>query len=229
MKKVNLVEKAEHPGKKLSSIKAMFDAEEKAAKHPTRTTNIRLLWETLESLRLEGCEDWSLANIGRRSEARCGLKTQSLRNSQGQRFRELIGEYVQATKVSRPKAPASNLDEILASISDVSSRTLLREMIEEGKRRKHENDMLREAIKRLSIGKAPEPSAENEDASQSAIAVIQASPRKKSHEGVIRRALDEKRLAERGMKIEKDGSIVDGNGFELFPPGFIEAIKSALK
>ncbi len=213
-------------GKKLSAAKEKFDAEEMATGHPARKRNIKSLWDTLESLRLEGCEDWSLANIGRRSEQRKGMKTQSLRNSQGKVFRDLIGEYVQAVSHAQPKAPASKLDEILASITDISSRALLREMIAEGKRYKHENDMLREAIKRLSIGKAPEKASDMTNKVADQVEVLQASaPLKKSHAGVLKRALDEKRLAERGLRIEANGSLVDETGFELFPPGFIDAIR----
>lgn len=214
-------------GKKLSAVKAMFDAEEKAAAHPTRKKNIKALWDTLESLRSEGCEDWSLANVGRRSEKRKGLKTQSLRNSQGERFRELISAYAQAVRPAPSKGASSNIDEILSSVGDVGSRSLLRGVIEEGKRYKHENDMLREAIKRLSIGKAPGNDLEMDRKSAGAVEVIQAPPMKKSHAGVLKRALDEKRLAERGLRIEKNGAIVDENGFEIFPPGFLEAVRAA--
>ena len=136
----------------LVAVKARFEEAKSNASRDSRKTNIDILWRALESIRISGLNNFSLAEIGRRTEALNGMKTQSLRNEPGKDFRHLIELYEQAVQVDEPSIDSSQIDRAISLISDSGLRVALKMQQKELQRLKHENDQLRSSFKNISIG-----------------------------------------------------------------------------
>lgn len=208
----------------------LYQVHRTAAKHDSKRRNLDLLWQVLEDIRSEGGRDYCLAEVGRRLASLGGPKTQSLRNTQGAHFRDVITAYAAAVGGST-KHVAQNrtqVDAALYLITDLSIRATIRMAIDEGRRLKVVNDNLHAAFKTLHIGSLPsvapfsvmptqEPSATSGEP--------KLSPRLVT---ALRKGIDPSRLAERGFLAAEDGSICDGSGSVLFPPAFVTAIMAIL-
>ena len=200
-----------------------------AANRESKVKNLDLLWEVLEAIREEGSRDYSLAEVGRRLEAIGGPKTQSLRNAQGAHFRDVITAYADAVSGSKKYVAKgkSQVEAALELITDPSIRATLRMAIEEGKRLKVVNDNLHAAFKTLQVGATPTPPAA--PASHPAItSPASGSPLTPRLRNALSKGVDRARLAERGLIVADDGSILTQAGEPVFPPAFVTALDAVL-
>ena len=200
-----------------------------AANRESKVKNLDLLWEVLEAIRGEGGRDYSLAEVGRRLEAAGGPKTQSLRNAQGAHFRDVITAYADAVNGSKKYVAKgkSQVEAALELITDPSIRATLRMAIEEGKRLKVVNDNLHAAFKTLQVGATPTPPAA--PASHPAItSPASGSPLTPRLRNALSKGVDRARLAERGLIVADDGSILTQAGEPVFPPAFVTALDAVL-
>lgn len=199
----------------------LYRSYREAATRASKVKNLDLLWEALEGVRDEGGRDYSLAEVGRRLEALGGLKTQSLRNSQGSDFREVISAYASALSGSTRYVAKrkSQVEVALELIADPSIRATLRMAVEDGRRLKVVNDNLHAAFKTLQVGALPAPAT-------LPAATTAMSPRFRN---ALRKGVDRTRLAERGLTVMEDGSIHTEAGEALFPPAFVSAVEAALQ
>jgi hypothetical protein len=208
--------------------------------------NIELLWETLEQMRREKKIDYSIAKVAERLEAAGGPREQSLRNKQGQSYRDIIIAYANCVggekrHVSKDLSP---LGQLLASIDDLGVRAQLRIYFDEARKQKVANDNLRSAFKILQLSSTssipqPQQSTPGKDPVLTGSEILPAAPTLPTPgpqhrlSSRFRRALEtgiaDSRLAERGMNVAANGSIISVEGDILFPPGFILAIQEVLK
>ena len=145
----------------LKNARQLYKAHRAATNKASKAENLDRVWEVLETIRDEGFRDYSLAEIGRRLERVGGPKTQSLRNSQGSDYREIISAYAHAVSgstryVAKTK---SNLEQALELITDPSIRATIRIALDEAKRLKVVNDNLHAAFKALKVGTTLVPQA----------------------------------------------------------------------
>ena len=210
----------------LLPVREEFETIRAAAKRESTRANLDLLWATLEDMRLAAKIDFSLAEVGRALERRGGPKTQSLRNAQGEHFRRIITAYAQALSAST-RYVAKNKSQVelaLDLIADPGIRGVLRHALADLKRLKRENDMLRAAYKELRIGAlAVQPESRTEVLPPQPSLLL--SPRLVD---ALRKGMDSRRLKERGLSVNDNGSIVDAGEVPLFPPGFATAIAAIL-
>jgi len=207
------------------------------ARRPQRRKSLELLWNVLEAMRAEGEVDYSIASVGERLEAAGGLSTQSIRNTPGKPFRDVIAAYAAAVGGSRKRTgqrEMSPLDVALASVANPAARALLRQCVAEHKRCQHEKDQLRSAFKRLSVGNEPgaSPTFSVPQSPLPAQTVTAPPPPSRPFGGplhrfeieAVRAAIDDDRLAENGWIIQSNGSIVSETGEVLLPPGFATSL-----
>lgn len=214
----------------LKDARQLYQAHRSAATKPTKAENLDKVWEVLNAIREDGDRDYSLAEVGRRLEKIGGPKTQSLRNSQGAHYREIITAYANAASgatryVAKTK---SNVEQALDLITDPSIRAVLRVALDDAKRLKVVNDNLHAAFKSLQVGPSlsQEPSPEClPQTPELKPGTPELSPRMAN---ALRKGIDTARLAQQGLHISEDGSIETEHGDKLFPPTFVHAIRAVL-
>lgn len=209
----------------------LYEAHRKAAARPSKSLNLDKLWQVLNEIWEDGVRDYSIAEIGRRLEYIGGLKTQSLRNTQGSHFREIIQAFAKAADGSTRYVAKnkSNVERALELITDPSIRGTIRFAIDDAKRLKVVNDNLHAAFKTLQLGQtlhADSTTSENPGTSTS----TKAAPRTLSprHRIALDKGINESRLAQQGLHIAADGSIQNDQGDKIFPPAFASAIHAIL-
>lgn len=219
----------------LRDARQLYQSYCKAATRAAKVKNLNLLWDALESIRDEGSRDYSLAEVGRRLESLGGPKTQSLRNTQGAHFRDIITAYANAVKgATRYVSPnRSNVEQALDMVTDPSIRATLRMALEEAKRLKVVNDNLHAAFKNLQIGATLASTMET----TSAPVIVDGAPSPPLPsqavlslrlQAALKKGIDPTRLAQQGFRISEDGGIENEHGDKIFPPSFVTAIKAVL-
>ena len=175
-----------------------------------------------------------MAEVERRLEVIGGPKTQSLRNAQGIHFREIITAYANAASgstryVAKTK---SNVEQALDMITDPGIRATLRMALEEGKWLKVVNDNLHAAFKNIQVGASlggrttSPPVATQQTSAVIPIDVGRAlSPRLLR---ALKKGIDSTWLAQKGLRINTDGSIKNELEINCFRRLFVTAIKSVL-
>lgn len=214
----------------LKNARQLYKAHRAATNKASKAENLDRVWEVLETIRDEGLRDYSLAEIGRRLERVGGPKTQSLRNSQGSDYREIISAYADAVSgstryVAKTK---SNLEQALELITDPSIRATIRIALDEAKRLKVVNDNLHAAFKELKVGATLVTQA-SVDTVPALLAPTQESkslsPR---FLRALRKGIDSTRLAQQGLHVGEEGGIENEHGDKIFPPAFVFAIQALL-
>ena len=209
------------------NARQLYNTHREATNRESKVKNLDLLWGALDDIRNGGGRDYSVAEVGRRLEAAGGPKTQSLRNAQGAQFRDIIGAYAAGVSGSTKylSKTRSQVEAALELITDLSIRATLRIAIEEGKRLKVVNDNLHAAFKTLQVGSVDTAAPEEP---QIAVSVKSILPLPAKLLRALKKGLDRTRLAERGMQVHEDGSILDQHGDVLFPPAFATAVDAVL-
>lgn len=214
----------------LKDARQLYQAHRSAATKPTKAENLDKVWEVLNAIREAGDRDYSLAEVGRRLEKIAGPKTQSLRNSQGAHYREIIAAYANAVSgatryVAKTK---SNVEQALDLITDPSIRATLRVALDDAKRLKVVNDNLHTAFKSLQVGASLSQGTVAEAAPQLQSPIPSSGALPPQLLNALRKGIDTSRLAQQGLRIQEDGSIENEHGDKLFPPAFAHAVQAIL-
>lgn len=198
--------------------------------------NLEILWAALEEMRLKDVPDYSIARVGKYSEQLGGIRTQSIRNVNGDRFRELIDAYASTVGKSRSKLPArapSNVELAIDKVADNGARTALKMMVEDRRRLLDENNKLRHAFKKLSVETVNLGQVNSSDLKQPEKLLPPLRSRETFDDifrAAVKRFLSDDWLQERAWLIQPDGSIADNAtvGDLIAPPGFVDALRQLL-
>ena len=193
-----------------------------------RAQSLRILWQALSDLEADGIREYTIAAVGRRVEELGGPRTQSLRNADGTDFRRLIAAFGNRTDRGEGRShdrQQSQVQKAISQVPDLGVQTILRMLLEENRRLKHQNDVLRESFKELSLS-ITESSMLNDSPELEHVA-------QRSLTGPLCESLalflSDQWLESRGLRIEHDGSIVDStvgdDVYLLAPPGFADALR----
>ena len=203
----------------IQDAKLLYESLKRSSQKNEKIKNLDKLWQILNDIRESGERDFSLAEIGRRLEKVGGLKTQSLRN--------VYANGVNGSTKYIPKN-RSTVDEAISLINDPSVRGVIRTALDDAKRLKVTNDNLHAAFKNIQVGSdinsnnkklVSEGIVESDHNGSLSLQLIQA----------LKKGINEKRLAQQGMCIEKNGSITNEHGDTIFPPSFVFAIRKILE
>ncbi|MGH8328876.1 MAG: gamma-mobile-trio protein GmtX [Pseudomonas fluorescens] len=214
----------------LKNARQLYQASRAAATKSSKLENLDKVWEVLEAIRLEGSRDYSLAEVGRRLERINGPRTQSLRNTQGSDYRNIISAYADAVSgstryVAKTK---SNLEQALALITDPSIRATIRIALDEAKRLKVVNDNLHAAFKALKIGTTLTPPPPTDGVPPLATLIQESNNLSLRFVKALRKGIDSTRLAQQGLHVGGEGSVENEHGDKIFPPAFVFAIQAVL-
>lgn len=227
--------------------KALYLSYKKSANKQSVKANLDLVWTALNEIFEEGLKDYSLAELGRRLEKAGGPRTQSLRNPSGAQYREIITAFALAAEGSTKYVAKTKttVEKALDMVPDPSARAVLRAALNDAKRLKIVNDNLHAAFKKLSIGASfggsggyitkgelenpveladGRPVAGLVPLNSSASISLTAKERL-----ILKRSIDLSRLAQNGLRIDEDGSILSEQGDVLFPSGFVGTIEKLIK
>jgi hypothetical protein len=212
--------------------KQLFLAYKKSAPKASKVKNLEKLWSVLESIREDGGQDYSLAEVGRRLGKIGGPKTQSLRNSQGSQYRDIITAYANAMNgslkyVSKTK---SNVDQAIELITDPSIKAIIKVALEDAKLLKTRNDNLHAAFKSLNIGDLPtrkdvETGKQLNDNPSKSESLKSLTPQ---FLNALKKGIDASRLAQQELNIAIEGSIENEHGDRIFPAAFAFAIQAII-
>jgi len=214
----------------LKNARQLYHASRAAATKSSKSENLDKVWEVLEAIRNEGSRDYSLAEIGRRLERINGPKTQSLRNTQGSDYRNIISAYAEAVSGSTRYVAKtqSNLEQALALITDPSIRAIIRIALDEAKRLKVVNDNLHAAFKALKIGTTLTPPPPIDDLPPLPTLIQESNNLSLRFLKALRKGIDSTRLAQQGLHVGDEGSVENEHGDKIFPPAFVFAIQAVL-
>ncbi len=222
MKTTNRLTAKQEPD--LSHVRELLQAAKDAAQKGNRKRNLELLWSVLESIRADGSRDFLIAEVGRRMETAGGMRTQSLRNAGAEDFRRIIAEYAEAVKIKGTFQGTTGGDAAkvaLNLVQDPLAKSVLEGYVREAKRLREENNMFREAFRKIEL-----PANLPEEPRQPAISdVLRMDPGLLE---VLKKSLTPKYIKRWGV-IQQDGSIQDIQRCEVFPSRFMDAAEAALK
>jgi hypothetical protein len=191
-----------------------------------------------------GSVDFTVATIGKLSDAAGGISAQSIRNPSGKVYKTLINAW--AKHKSPPKNTAKQLkpkDAWVEGIEDSTHQWLVRDLLAENSRLKGEVQQLK-AIKTLEIDMRPQPVEQNKAFEFKPTTLTETEIKALKH------AIDEVQLEDKGWVVTSRGAIeapikvcapghigepseaTDDNGDpmtrQLFKNGFVTAIKKLL-
>lgn len=225
----------------LSAAEKLLQTQLSATNHERTRQSLTGLWNALVAMRTASVPDYSIARVGAFSEQHGGPKTQSIRNTNGAKFREIIEAFandVSAPTQKKPRRPRSALEQEIDNIKDIGVRTALKMTIERSRRLERENDQLRSAFKNLSSpilfenNEAPNgidrrqigqiiPSNKNVDSMRIDPILIES----------IERFVSQEWMESRFWSTQSDGSIMDevSGSLLIAPPGFVDALRLVLE
>ena len=183
-----------------------------------------------------GKKDYSIATIGRISEANDGVGTVSIRNKTGKHFRLLIDAWATKanTTMKKPLAPQSKQRGIprdmdfLQRLDDPALRAVFGQIIAERNKLKRENHILKNNAE-INIDIRPNQVIHAEQVHQG-VAVLPAlnGLLLPSEIEALEDAINEQKIIQRGWTVSKYGAVKDEHERPLFKNGFVIAIKKVL-
>ena len=201
-----------------------------AASNKRRQQTIKAFVGVLEDLRARGVQVFNIATVGLECEARKLLRTQYMRNSNGEPYRRLIEAFSRQHNLKATREPVrrlSPMDEAIASIPDLDVRTRLLSLIDENKALRAQVQRLETGFKHLTVQAPASQPQLVEAAPQVEAEILPPAPRVSLNLGPIERFVSEDWLDQNAWTVSEAGTILDGPN-SITPPGFVPAVKAAL-
>lgn len=179
--------------------------------------SLEIIKEACESQVRRKVSDFSIATIGRISDEMGGVKAQAIRNKTGKHFRQLISAYETAYTQDIPKQTKADTSTWYNQIEDAPVRYQVLDLLAENKKLKNELNILK-SVTTIEVDMRNQPREE------------QASHylENKLTEVELRALTDfisEKRLADFGWSIGKNGRLLDAKGRPTTKVAFVDAIE----
>lgn len=189
---------------------------------------LELIHNTCKKQSKSVVKDFSLGTIAGLIADEGGPTEQALRNKNAEDYRALISlwaEYCNTITKKPKKEKASTLhDDILANISDPTTKALVGMLISENRKLKRENSLLKEQTT-FRIDMRPISYKNNNqdvDIIESPFALTA------TEKDALRDAISDKFLKHRGWTTEEYGRVKE-KGIQVYKPGYINAIRKVLK
>ena len=201
---------------------------ENASTRKKRT--LKLIHETCRKQSESNIKDFSIGTIARLIADNGGPSEQGLRNKNGQDYRALINTWAKYSNVStkKPKtAKTSGInDEILANVSDPTTRALVGILMAENKKLKRENSLLKQQTT-LTIDMR-KPKDKNIGVNQNTVLLPSSHDLTEMELNALRDAISDEFMQHRGWTVDKYGRVKE-KGIQVYKPGYVNAIKKVLK
>ncbi len=177
-----------------------------------------------------GSKDFSISTIAMLIADNGGPSEQALRNKQGEDYRALIKQWADYFNGSNKKIAAKKStglnDEILANVTDPTTRALVGMILAENKKLKKENSLLKQQTT-LTIDMR-KPKDEVLGTGQNVILVSPSDDLTEMELKALREAISEDFMKDRGWTVDDYGRVKE-KGIQVYKPGYVSAIKKVLK
>ena len=172
-------------------------------------------------------KDFSIGTIARMIADDGGPSEQALRNKNAEDYRVLISrwaEYYETTtkKPKKEKRTTVN-DDILASISEPTTKALVGMLMAENKKLKRENSLLKEQTT-LTIDMRP---VNDRNGNKDVVTDTPSSNLTDTEIDALRHAISNEFMNHRGWSTDKYGRVKE-NGIQVYKAGYITAIQKIL-
>jgi len=188
----------------------------KKAKSSRTQSSLKAIDKTCTELFKSGSTDFSIASIARAGELHGVPKAQSIRNSSGCLYRELISAWKAECGGS---ADPSGAGDWISRIEDANLRYLTQDLLIKKQNLESEIRIYR-SIKVLEIDMRERV---NEDSTNFLITELINSER-----DALEKSVDEAILNANGLKSTERGAVVDEKGSTVFERGFLTAIRKII-
>lgn len=192
----------------------------------TRTMrNLEKIHEACREIHQTGRKDFSLAAVGRKSEACGGPSAGTLYTAAGKPFRALIAAWAQHAGIASDKEndPRTE-DDWLRRMPDPADRALIGMMIAERNRLRHEVNLLKSKAAIVVDRRTAAAAGRDVIEILSPPTALVLTERE-----ALAKILSEKWIEEHGLKIGSHGSLLNERGRELFPIGFVPGLRKLLE
>jgi hypothetical protein len=181
--------------------------------------NLSLLNEVLQEIS-KGTLDFSISNVGAMTHSRGGINSQSIRNSNGKRYRTLIDAYQR--DYPKPEVKNNNITKNwVENISDPASKFMAKDLIAENKKLKAEINTLRSF---LASNEAPIINIQQpQENPQNALPQLT-----NADSAALKKAINSDELNRNKLTIGSEGEIRDQDNKRILPRGFVTAIEKIL-
>lgn len=193
---------------------------------PKTASSIELIHQVCTEQSERGSCDFTIATIGRLSEAVNGPKTQAIRNITGEKYRSLIqswAEYKQPLKVISSKVKEQN--SWVGDIDDARIKWLVMDLIAQNSKLTGQLQLAKE-LSNINIDLRP--SANNnamESSSHPSLTKLNLLP---TEVEALSHSIDPKRFKINGWTVDNRGRVKDRDGNTIFKAGFVDAIEKTL-
>lgn len=191
---------------------------------------LELIHNTCKNQSESSVKDFSLGTIARLIADEGGPSEQGLRNKNAEDYRALINlwaEYYNTNTKKPKKEKTSTLnDDILANVSDPTTRALVGMLIAENKKLKRENSLLKEQTT-LTIDMRP--TSDGNSRNNQNVVIVEASYNLTEMEiNALKEAISDEFMQYRGWTPDEYGRVKE-KGIQVYKAGYVGAIKKVLK
>lgn len=201
---------------------------------PQKRRNLEIIQEVCAELHRLGSKEFSLATVGRMSEARGGMSRRALYNSTSGDFKTLIRAWANfgtagGKQTIEPKHRETALTDgaLLQRIDDPALRALLGNIIAQRDQLRGEVKLLR-AHANVVVDRRVLPGHINVTPQGQVIQVMSSAGLSDSEKQALSQAISAEFLAQEGWSEGTNGEILNARGRKLFDIGFPNAIRKAL-
>jgi hypothetical protein len=204
----------------------------KSGVRPQKQRNLDIIHAVCRELHQLGSRDFSLATVGRMSEARHGMSRNALYNKASEDFRTLIAAWSAfagepARKQPSPQKPLAEED-LLRRIDDPALRSLLGGIVAERNRLRGEVNLLKRNAS-VVIDRRTLPGHTHVMPEGQVMQVLPALAHLTDSEiAALRKAISPDFLRQEGWQEGPNGAILNAKGRTLFDVGFANAIRKLL-
>lgn len=194
--------------------------------HPRKQQSLKLIYRLCEEQHDRGSIDFSIATIGRLSEAAGGPAGAAIRNKTGDDYKALIKTFAgsvggKARKVSERKG--SVLDDILEGVSDPVLRTRIGILLAELESARGQLSALRHLASQHAVLNLDGP--DKTTCSDVAAAPFDLTQQERN---ALERAIAPTTLVHWGWVAEPNGRLKTDTGQVVYPAGYLTAIRKVL-
>lgn len=172
-------------------------------------------------------KDFSIGTIARLIADDGGPSEQALRNKHGEDYRALINQWAEYYEVTTKKPKKEKIstvnDDILASISDPTTKALVGMLMSENKKLKRENSLLKEQTTFTIDMRSIDDMSRNKD-----VVIVDLSYNLTDTEiDALRNAISNEFMKHQGWTTDNYGRVKE-NGIQVYKAGYITAIQKIL-
>lgn len=188
---------------------------------------LELIHNTCKKQSESDIKDFSIGTIARMIADEGGLSEQALRNKNAEDYRALISQWAgycnTTTKKPKKERTSTVNDDILASISDPTTKALVGMLISENKKLKRENSLLKEQTT-FTIDMRPT----NELSRNKDTIIVETSYNLTDTEiDALRNAISTEFMNHQGWTSDNYGRVKE-NGIQVYKAGYVTAIQKIL-